>query len=79
MAHANIICCHICYITSQDPRGTMIIWYNGESFVLTPFKTNFIDYDKFNIPMKDVKKVNTIIGIGKKFISLLIQMENMYS
>ena len=66
MTCANILCGHTGYITSQDPRTTMLIWDTGASFVLTPFKSNFIDYDKYNITVKDVKKVNTIIGIGIK-------------
>ena len=29
-----------------------------------PFKSKFIDYVNCNIPVKDVTKVNTVIGIG---------------
>ena len=43
----------------------MLIWDTGESFLLKQFKSNFIDYMKFNITVKDVTKVNTIIGIRK--------------
>ena len=62
MDHANILCGHIGYSRSQDTHPTMLIWTNGTSFGLTPFKSNFIDYDKCNIPVKKITKVNTIIG-----------------
>ena len=42
----------------------MLIWGTGASFVLTPFKGDFIDYVKCLINVKDVPKVNTAIGIG---------------
>ena len=41
----------------------MTIWDNGTSFVLTPFKSDFVYYVKFNTPVKDVTKVNTVIVI----------------
>ena len=44
----------------------MLIWDTGVSFGLTPFKSDIIDYVRFNTPVKDVTKVNTVIGIGKK-------------
>ena len=66
MDRANILCGHIGYSTSQDTHTTMLIWDTGTSFGLTPFKSNFIDYDKCNIPVKDVTKVITIIGFRKK-------------
>ena len=48
----------------------MIIWDTDASFGLTVFKSNFIDYLKCNIPVKNVTKVNTAIGIEKnhKFV-----------
>ena len=51
-------------ITYQYPRTNVIIFYNGVSFVITLFKSDFVDYVKCNIPVKDVTKVNTVIGIG---------------
>ena len=44
----------------------MLIWDTGTSFVLTPFKSDFIDYVKCDITVKDVTKVYTVIGIGTK-------------
>ena len=42
----------------------MLIWDTGSSFGFVPFKNYFIDYVKRNTPVKDVTKVNTVIGIG---------------
>ena len=62
MDRANILCGHIGYSTSQDTHTTMLFWDTGASFGLTPFKSNFIYYDKCIIPVKNVTKVITIIG-----------------
>ncbi len=42
----------------------IFIWDTGASFGLTPFRSNFIDYVQCDIPVKDVTKVNRVIGIG---------------
>ncbi len=42
----------------------ILIWDTGASFGLTPFRSNFIDYMKCDIPFKDVTKVNRVIEIG---------------
>jgi hypothetical protein len=36
----------------------------GASYGLTPFWSDFIDYVKCEIPVRDVTKVNTVVGIG---------------
>jgi hypothetical protein len=41
-----------------DPRHLILIWDMGASFCLTQFQSDFI-----NIPVRDVTKVNKIIGI----------------
>ena len=41
----------------------MLIWDTGASFGLTPFRSD-IDYVKCEIPVRDVTKVNKVIGIG---------------
>ena len=64
MASKNILCGRLGSSTSQDPRTTVLIWDTGASFGLTPFKSDFIDYVKCNTPVKDVKKLNTVSGIG---------------
>ena len=42
----------------------MLAWDTGAQFVLTPFKSDFVDYVECDIPIKDVTKVNKVIGIG---------------
>ena len=42
----------------------MLIWDTGASFYLPPFRSDFIDYVKTDIPIKDVTKDNRVIGIG---------------
>ena len=41
----------------------MLAWDTGASYGLTPFKSNFIDYVECDIMVKDVTKVNRVIGI----------------
>jgi hypothetical protein len=48
----------------KDPKTMILIWDTGASFGLTPFQSNFIDYVKCDIPVRDVTKVNRVIGIG---------------
>ena len=48
----------------KDPKTMILIWDTGASFGLTPFRSNFIDYVKCDIPVRDVTKVNRVIGIS---------------
>ena len=64
MARANVLCGRLGSSKSQYPHTTVLIWDTGASFVLTPFKGNFINNVKCNIPLKDVTKFNNVIGIG---------------
>ena len=48
----------------QDPKSLILIWDMGASYGLTPFWSDFIDYVKCEIPVRDVTKVNTVVGIG---------------
>ena len=66
MVQANLLCGRLGSSTSQDPCTAVFILDIGVSFGFTPFKINFIDYVKCNIPVKDVTEVKTVIGIGKK-------------
>ena len=43
---------------------TNLIWDTGASFGLTPFRCDFIDYVECNIEVKDVTKINNVVGIG---------------
>jgi hypothetical protein len=47
-----------------DPRSIILIWDTGASFGLTPFRSDFINYVECEIPVRDVTKVNKVIGIG---------------
>ena len=42
----------------------ILAWDTGASFGLTPFKADFVDYMECYITVKDVTKVNKVIGIG---------------
>ncbi len=42
----------------------MLIWDTGTSFGLTHFWSDFIDYVACTIPVRDITKINTVIGIG---------------
>ena len=45
-------------------KEMVLAWDTGASYGLTPFRSDFVDYVECNIPVKDVTKVNTVIGIG---------------
>ena len=42
----------------------MLIWNLGASFGLTLFRNDLIDYVEADIPVKNVTKINRVIGIG---------------
>ena len=48
----------------KNSKGLILIWDTGASFVLTPFQSDFIYYVEADIPVKDVTKINRVIGIG---------------
>ncbi len=37
----------------QDPKSLILIWDTGASYGLTPFRSDFIDYVKCEIPVRD--------------------------
>ena len=39
----------------------MLEWDTGASFILAPFKSDFVDYMGFDIPVKSVTKVNKVV------------------
>ena len=49
--------------TTVLPR---IVWDTGASYGLTPFRSDSIDYVKCNIPVKDMTKVNRVVGVDIK-------------
>ena len=50
--------------TRIDPKSLISVWDTGESVGLTPFRSDFIDYVDADIAVKDVTKINRVIGIG---------------
>jgi hypothetical protein len=42
-----------------------MIWDTGASFGLTSFRQDFINYTECNIPVNDIARTNTVIGIGE--------------
>ena len=49
---------------TNNPKSLILIWDTGESFVITTFRSDFIDYVESDIAVKDVTKINKVIGIG---------------
>jgi hypothetical protein len=47
-----------------DPNTLILIWDTGASAGLTPFWSDFIDYVKCEIDVRDITKVNKVVGIG---------------
>ena len=41
-----------------------MVWDSGASFKLTPFHVDFIDYVKCGINIKDISKLNKVVGFG---------------
>ena len=59
--------CKSCDSHSEPPKdfkGIPLVWDTGASQGLTPFTKDFIHYQKCDIPVKDVSKINRVIGIG---------------
>ncbi len=47
-----------------DCKHTLLIWDTGATHGLTPFLKDFIHYHPCDIPVKDISKVNRVIGVG---------------
>ena len=43
---------------------TQLVWDSGASFELTPYHADFIDYVECDIDVKDISKLNKVIGFG---------------
>ena len=50
--------------TSINPKSLILICDIGSSLELTPFRSDFIDYVESDTTVKDVTKINRVIGIG---------------
>ena len=55
----------------KDLRKLILIWDTGASYGLTPFRSDFIDHVRSDIPIKDMTKINRVIGIGKNLHKLI--------
>ena len=40
------------------------MWDTGASYGLTPFRSDFIDYEKVNIQVQDIAHTNYVVGVG---------------
>ena len=49
---------------TNNTKSLILIWDTGASFGITPFRSDFIDYVKADIAVKDVTKIIKVIGIG---------------
>ena len=48
----------------KDSRTVVLVCNTGDLYGFTPFRSDFIDYVKCDIPVKDASKVNRVIGMG---------------
>ena len=55
-----------------------LVWDTGASFGLTPFREDFIDYVKCNIPVNDIARTNMVIGIGTTLHKFSLDGEPVY-
>ena len=62
-----------------DPKNLILIWDTGASFGIPPFKSDFIDYVESEIAVKDVTKVNKVIGIGTPLHKFEMTKGRVYS
>ena len=58
-------------IDRKGPRKMILVRDTGDSYELTPFRSDFIDYVECDIPVKDATKLNTVIGIGTTIHKLI--------
>ncbi len=58
---------HIQECTSHTPYDTLLVYNLGASASLTPFKSDFFDCVKCSIPVRNISKVDELIGIGTTF------------
>ena len=57
---ANMFSASANQVGNQPP----LVYDTGASYGLTPFRSDFIDYQPCDIPVKDISKVNRVRGIG---------------
>ncbi len=66
--------------TYHTPDDTVLVYDLCAAAGLTPFKSDFFDYDKCSIPVCNIQKINEVIGIGTiihKFVDTKGQFVNL--
>ena len=51
-------------ITSDEFKFCPCVWDTGASYGLTPFRSDFIDYEEVHIEVQDIAHTNVVIGVG---------------
>jgi hypothetical protein len=61
VAHMRI---EVLSLLAYRTQHLILIRDTGATYGLTPFRSDFIDYVKCKIPVRDATKVNTVVGTG---------------
>ncbi len=59
-------------------KSCPLVWDTGASFGLTPFHQDFIDYTECSIPVNDIARTNTVIGIGTTLHKFKVYGEDIF-
>ena len=59
-------------------KSCPLVWDTGASFGLTPFCQDFIDYTECSIPVNDIARTNTVIGIGTTLHKFKVDGEDIF-
>ena len=62
----------------QTFKSCPLVWDTGASFGLTPFCQDFIDYTECSIPVNDIARTNTVIGIGTTLHKFKVDGEDIF-
>lgn len=62
----------------QTFKSCPLVWDTGAFFGLTPFRQDFIDYTECSIPVNDIARTNTVIGIGTTLHKFRVNGEDVF-
>ena len=62
----------------QTFKSCPLVWDMGALFGLTPFCQDFIDYTECSIPVNDIARTNTVIGIGTTLHKFKVDGEDIF-
>ena len=62
----------------QTFKSCPLVWDTGALFGLTPFRQEFIDYTECSIPVNDIVRTNTVIGIGTTLHKFKVDGEDIF-